>query len=340
MIAVILGPDYAMARARMKTICTDRDPSGDSTSSLDGKSISIRQVINDIASVGFFSAGRVVVVEGLIERLGKQGSRDNGNVPDWPRLFAAVPQESTLVLLDPGLASLPAAVKKALPKDASLDVSSPPRGPELLNWLQKSAKQHDSEMDQAAAKRLAESLYPQTWANAPRNPAYDRPPDMEALGNEVAKLALAAHPDPITQDHVATLVDRGTDDRLFTFLDAAANGNIAPAMVELEKLLDAGEDPAKLLAQLGQNIELGAVMAAAGHRDPRDVGRAIGIGNPARMAAIQRGMKQSPATSLRRVPLATNADRRMKRGELRDPLDALYDSILAIHLVRHSSPSN
>lgn len=337
MIAVILGPDYAMARARMKAICAKRDPSGDSTSTLDGKSVSIRQVINDIASVGFFAAGRVVVVEGLIERLGKQGSRDNGNVPDWPGLFAAVPEASTLVLLDPGLASLPAAVKKALPKEASVDVSAPPRGPQLLGWLQNTAKQAGSEIDQATARHLAESLYPQTWANAPRNPAYDRPPDTEALGNEIAKLALAAYPGPITRDHVAAMIDRGTDDRLFTFLDAAASGNISVAMIELEKLLEAGEDPAKLLAQLGQNVELGAVMAAAGRRDPAEVGRAIGIGNPARMSAIQRGLQgQSPARNLRRVPLATEADRRMKQGELREPLDALYDTILAIARSRAS----
>lgn len=331
MIAVVLGPDYAMARARMKAVCAKRDPSGDSTSFLDGKSVSIRQVINDIASVGFFSAGRVVVVEGLIERLGKQGSRDQGNVPDWPGLFAAVPEASTLVLLDPGTATLPAAVKKALPKDASVDVSAPPRGPHLLGWMQKTATHHGSEMDQTTARYLAESLYPQTWANAPRNPAYDRPPDMEALGNEIAKLALAAHPGPITRDHVVAMIDRGTDDRLFTFLDAAANGHIERALVEMDKLLDAGEDPAKLLAQLGQNVELGAVMSAAGRRDPAEVGRAVGIGNPARMSAIQRGLQgQSSATSLRRVPLATSADRRMKQGELRDPLDALYDTMLAI----------
>lgn len=331
MIAVILGPDYAMARARMKQICKKQDASGDSTSFLDGTSASIRRVINDISSIGFFSAGRVVVVEGLIERLGKQGSRDNGNIPDWSGLFASVPDASTLILLDPNLATLPAAVKKAIPEDASVDHSAPPRGPQLIGWIQKKAKKNDSEIDQQTARYLAESLYPQTWANAPRNPAYDRPPNMEALSNEIAKLALAAHPGSITRDHINAMIDRGTDDRIFTFLDAAASGNITVAMVELEKLIEAGEDPAKLLAKLDQNVELGAVMAAAERRDPAEVGKAIGLGNAARMSAIQRGLQgQAPSTSLRRVPLATAADRRMKQGQLREPLDALYDTILAI----------
>lgn len=338
MISVILGPDYAMARARMKAISAQRDTSGDSTSSLDGKSVSIRQVITDISSIGFFSTGRVVVVEGLIERLGKQGSKDGGNTPDWAGLFATVPDASTLILLDPGLASLPAAVKKALPAAATVDLCSPPRGPQLLSWIQKTAQQNGSEMDQNTARLLAESLYPQTWAQQPRNPMYDRPPDMELLANEIAKLALAAHPQLISRQLIMDLVDRGTDDRIFTFLDAAAAGNIGVATVELEKLLEAGENPAKLLAQLSQNIELGAVMATAERRDPAEVGKAMGLSNPARMSAIQRGLQgQSPSISLRRVGFTADADRRMKRGELRDPLDTLYDTMLAIAASRRTA---
>ena len=56
------------------------------------------------------------------------------------------------------------------------------------------------------------------------------------------------------------------------------------AVVELEKLLDAGEDPAKLLAQLSQNIELGAVMSAAGRRNPADVGKEVDVTIPSEKA--------------------------------------------------------
>jgi hypothetical protein len=135
LISVILGPDYGLAHQRLKAIRQQRDPSGDSTSTLDGKSVSIRQVIMDISSIGFFSAGRVVIVEDLIARLGKQGAKDGGNTPDWPGLFAAVQPESTLILIDTTLGSLPAMVKKALPKEATVDISKPPRGPQLVGWI-------------------------------------------------------------------------------------------------------------------------------------------------------------------------------------------------------------
>lgn len=338
MISVILGPDYAMAHARMNEIRRQRDPSGDSTSTLDGKSVSIQDVKMDIASIGFFSVGRVVIVEDLIARLGKQGAKDGGNAPDWSGLFATVPDASTLILVDTSLQSLPAAVKKALPDGATLDLCDPPRGPNLIKWIQKTAQANQSEIDQDAARLLAESLYPQTWMQKPRNPAFDRPPDMELLSNEIAKLTLAAYPGSITRSLIADLVDRGTDDRIFTFLDAAAAGNIGIAMVELDKLIEAGEDPAKLLAQLSQNVELGAVMSTAGRRSPADVGKDIGLSNPSRMQSIQRGLQgQSTASSLRRVTLAAAADRKMKTGQLRDPLDALYDALLAIAAQRGRS---
>lgn len=335
MICVVLGPDYAMARGRARDIARERDPSGDNTSTMDGKAASIRAVMMDIASVGFFSAGRVVIVEDLIARLGKQGAKDGGQVPDWPGLFSAVPDASTLVLLDPSLAALPAAVKKALPAMATVDLSEPPRGPHLVTWIRNRANVEQAQIDEPTARFLAESLYPQSWAQKSRNPAYDRPPDMEMLGNEIAKLALAAHPGPIRRDHIREMVDRGDEDRIFTFLDAAASGRLSAAMVELDHLLAAGEDPAKLLAQLSQNVELGAVMAAAGRRDPAAVGREIGLSNPQRMGSIQRSIGgQAPGTVLASVPLATAADRRMKQGELREPLDALYDAILAIAAAR------
>jgi DNA polymerase III delta subunit len=182
-------------------------------------------------------------------------------------------------------------------------------------------------------------MYPQSWAQEPRNPAYDRPPDMELLANEIAKLALAAHPNAISRQLIHDMVARESDDKLFTFLDAASAGNVGVAVVELDKLLDAGEDPGKLLAQLSQNVELGAVMSAGGRRNPADVGKDIGLANANRMTSIQRGLQgQSMSTSLRRVPLAADADRKMKTGALREPLDALYDLMLTIADRRKATP--
>lgn len=331
MIAIVLGPDGSMARDAVRGILRDRDPSGQSTSTIDGKTSSLKNIQMDATSVGFFSAGRVVIVEDVIARLGKLGARDGANPPDWGGLFKAIPDPSTLILLDPSLASVPAAVNKALPSDTKIFVSDPPRGRDLLQWIQGEATSEKSEIDDRNARLLAETLYPQGWSAKSNNPAFDRPPDLEALRNQIAKLAVAAHPGPITSSHITNLIPHGNEDQIFAFIDAATRGRIKEATVQLDRLLSAGEDPNKVLAQLSQTVELSVVMEAAGRRSPSEVGRDLRLQNANRMSSIERGLHgERLGQSGVAVRALESADRRMKRGELRDAVDALYDAIATI----------
>jgi DNA polymerase III delta subunit len=321
MIVVILGPDAGLARRTLKRVLADRDPSGQSTSWLDGNSVGIPAVIGDISSIGFFSAGRVVVVENLIARLGKQGSKENGNPPNWAGLYAAVPEASTLILIDPSLAELPALAKKPLPSGSIVEHSKPLRGPALIDWMIRTAKDAGGQMDKATAQDLAMTLYPQNWSAEPNNPLYDRPPDMELLQNEVQKLVLAAYPDSVTRDTVRAMTPREEQDQIFTFLDAAGSGNVPVAMQELHKLLAVGEDPAKLLAQ----------------RQANAIATDMGAKNPRQVQSMQRNLQgMSPAVAQTRSRIASEADRKFKTGQLKDPLDALYDTILRIARMRQA----
>lgn len=337
MIVIILGPDAGLARRTLKRVLADRDPGGQSTSWLDGNSVGIPAVIGDISSIGFFSAGRVVVVENLIARLGKQGSKENGNSPDWTALYGAVPDASTLVLIDPSLTELPALAKKPLPSSAIVEQSKPLRGPALIDWMIRIASDAGGKMDKATAQELAMTLYPQNWSAEPNNPLYDRPPDMELLENEIQKLVLAAHPNPVTQETVRAMTPREEQDQIFTFLDAAGNGNVPVAMQELHKLLAVGEDPAKLLAQLAGNIEIASVVAAGGRRQANAIATDMGARNPRQVQSMQRNLQgMSPAVAQTRSRIASEADRKFKTGQLKDPLDALYDTILRIARMRQA----
>lgn len=324
MIVIAVGPDASMVRHAVTKHAQKADPDGQSTSTLDGTSASMTDVIQAISSVGFFSPGRVVIVNDFISTMNKGGGRGK-NAPDWAALFGAVPDASTLILADPSLASVPSGVKKALPADAETFAGEPPRGPALIKWIRGGAKSLGSGMDDATARYLAERLYPQTWHRKGNNPAFDRPPNLEVIRSEIIKLATAAEPGEVTRDHIDDLVHRGDDDRIFGFIDAVISGNLAGATTELDRLVVAGEDPHRILAQLGQTIELTSMLAVAGCREPASVGKEIGLSNPARMNAIARGMRSSsPGQAKRAVRLMANADRMMKTGRLRDPMDVLH----------------
>lgn len=324
MIVVIIGPDGSMVRDAVRKHATAADPDGQSTSELDGNTVSMNDVIGAISSVGFFSTGRVVVVNNFISKSNKSGGRGK-SAPDWSSLFGAVPEASTLILADPSLATVPVALRRALPPDAVVVEGDPPRGPQLEKWIRSMVAQLDSDITEADARYFAERLYPQTWGRKGNNPAFDRPPDLALMASELEKLATAANPGPVTRQLIDQLVHRGDDDRIFGFIDAVVAGNIAGAITELDRLIAAGEDPHRMLAQLGQTIELTAVLAVADRREPASVGKEIGLANPARMNAIARGLRSaSPNRAKHAVQILSDADRRMKTGLLRDPVDTLH----------------
>ena len=139
---------------------------------------------------------------------------------------------------------------------------------------------------------------------------------------------VAAHPGEISDWEIRRLVNAGDNDQIFTFIDAASSGDIRKAAPELERLLAAGEDPYKILSQLASSVELAAVMSKADRRDPVDVGRELKLSNPARMSAVARGVRSQPQNMVPRVArVLEEVDLKMKTGELRDPVEALYTAL-------------
>jgi DNA polymerase III delta subunit len=341
MIVLIVGPDAALARREVMRQVAAHDPDGANTSFIDGRQATIGQVVAAVGSAGFFGGRRVVVVADLLARVGRGGKGEAGDdeeasaaegksALDLAHLFAAVPDQNVLVLVDASLTALPAAVKRIVPTGATVVVAEPPRGRPLLDWLRATARELGGAIDERAAQVLVETLYPQTWANKPTNPLYDRPPDTALLRNELAKLTTAADPGAVTADHVKALVTGAADDRLFRFLDAAAAGRLGAALGEWQQLALAGEEAAKITAQLLQQVELTAVAAAGAGQEPIAIGRQLGLSNPNRMAGIAASAgARDRDRAFAAVAGAVESDRALKRGRLRQPADQLYDLLVA-----------
>jgi DNA polymerase III delta subunit len=347
MIFLIHGPDAMMVQAHVANLVVKFDPDGANTTRLDGKSIAVAQAATMAGTPGFLGQARVILIDDLMARASKgTGSDGDDSAPakrgrasgglNLAPLFEAVAPDNVLILIDPTLASIPANIRKILPVDAEVLAGEPPRGNELINWIQRTAKAAGGSISPAVARELAELLFPQAWKAKPSNPRYDRPPDMELLRNEVEKLATAAHPGAIEARHLQALTEAGRVDRLFPFLEAAAAGQLPKAMAELRALLDAGEDVHRLSAQLAQQLELRAALDGAGGAEPVAVGRALGLTNPNRMVGVARSPRGGP--SRRAVDDARAIDRAMKTGELRDPAEALY--CLITHLAENALMSN
>ena len=329
MIAVFAGLDGATSRSIAYRLAAERDPSGQSTSRLDGRTASISEISGQVAAAGFFSPNRVVIVTDLLSRARRGGRKaDPDGVEESPvdigPIVAATREENLLILLETATATLPAAVSKALPSTASITISDPPRGQELVRWIQSRTEAEGGTIDTTAARQLAARLYPQSWSSTPSNPRYDRPPDMALLGNEIAKLVSAAWPGAVTVGTIEEMAINGDTDQIFKFADAAGQGNLRSALPELGRLIDAGEEPARLSAQLAQQAELGIVIDAAGSRPASTIARDLALGTPGRVSALQASMRRGGQAPARVLTATLESDRATKRGLLRTPADALY----------------
>lgn len=329
MIVLICGPDAALARASVQRVLDRYDPRRENTSVLDGRSVTLSNVITHVGSPGFLGQCRVVVVSDLMARASRprKGTTDPEEVSpsalDLAPLFASVAPGNVLVLVDPELGAVPASIKKIAPAKTERITGAPPRGTALLAWIADAARDAGSSLDQSTARYLADWLFPRSWSNEPANPRYDRPPGLDLLRTEIEKLAAAAHPGPIQRRHVDLLAHRGEQDQIFRFTDAVAQQRLPAALQELTNLLDAGEEPYRLAAQMYQQLELSAVLAEAGPgRDPVTIGRELGLSNPNRMASIAASRRHTTGAASLRGPLRT--ERLTKRGWLRKPEDAIF----------------
>ena len=332
MIAVFAGLDGAASRTAAFALAREHDPTGQSTSRLDGRTASISEIVSQAAAAGFFGPSRVVIVTDLLSRAKRGGKRadvesgDDGAVDIGP-VVSGTREQNVLILLETATATLPATVSKALPSTATVTISDPPRGQALVAWIQRRVELEGGTIAAADARLLAARLYPQTWSSAPNNPRYDRPPDTELLANEIAKLVSAAWPEAVSGAVISEMAINGDFDQIFRFGDAASQGNLGAALPELTRLLDAGEEPARLSAQLAQQAELGVVIGAAGSRPAAAIARDLSLGSPGRVNALQNTMRRSQRSPEQLHGAALEADRATKRGRLRTPTDALYSSL-------------
>ncbi len=235
-VCAVFGDETFLRRQaiiRLRSAVLGGDDGDFSLTTFEGRGTPLRDVHEELSTVAMFGGGRrLVVVEGADDFV----SRWRAELED----YIAKPSRSGVLVLD--LKSLPANTRlyKMIAADGLLIDCRAPTPARLTKWLADWAKRrHGVQLNPAAADVLAEIVGP----------------ELGLLDQELAKLALTAGDDrKITPEMVQRNVGGWRAKTTWEMLDAAMDGNVAKAMLQLDRLLSSGEQPIGLLGQISASL--------------------------------------------------------------------------------------
>jgi DNA polymerase III subunit delta len=218
-------------RAAVLGCCGD---DGDfSLTTFEGRSTPFRDVHEVLSTVAMFGSGcRLAIVENADDFV----TRYRSQLED----YVAKPSRSGVLALDVDTLPSNTRLYKSIASEGLLIDCGSPTPAKLCKWLADWAKQrHKVQLSPAAAETLVELIGP----------------ELGLLEQELAKLALTAGEDKtVSPELISRTVGGWRTKTTWEMLDAALDGNVSEAMLQLDRLLASGEQPVGLLGQISATL--------------------------------------------------------------------------------------
>lgn len=235
-ICVLFGDEPLLKRyalSELKEHVLSGDDAEFSVTTLSGRDAQLRDVRDALATRALFGGGRHLVV---VDEADEFVSRHRSELES----YVAKPTGGSVLVLDVKLWPATTRLYKALAESGLQIECKFPAPAKLLKWLVSHAKKaHQAELEPAAAELLAETLEP----------------ELGLFDQELAKLAaMAVGQGPITTKMVKEAVAGWRVQTAWDMLDAALAGETATALLQLERLLLAGEAPIALMGQISSSL--------------------------------------------------------------------------------------
>ena len=235
-VCVLFGDESFLKRQAMLRLREAVLGGGDgdfSFTTFEGKNAELRDVLAELETLAMFGSGKRLV---LVDEADDFVGRYRANLEDY---VAAPASGGVLVLELKSFASNTKLYKAVAASGLPIDCKAPTGAP-LVRWLVQWAKQtHQVQVPQTAAEMLVDLVGP----------------ELGLLDQELAKLALLAGKDKkITAEMVTQSVGSWRAKTTWEMLDAVMDGNARAALVQLDRLLSAGEQPVALLGQISASL--------------------------------------------------------------------------------------
>ena len=269
MFYIFHGPDQFSAKAllnRLKARLGSPEMVDLNTTALDGKSISLNDLVHHASAMPFLADKRLVIVTNYLTRIGSTGNAkgDKDALEKLDQFLDDLPPTTNLIFMeDNTLRKSHRILKKGLAIDKCVHDFSSISPQRLPQWIEKRVKSKDAEIERQAAIALA-------------NVVGD---NLRQLDNEIEKLTLYVNNSrSITLADVELLCPYTADSETFAMANAIGRGDLKAAQNQLHKRLEEGQTaPAIMGGIAGQFRGLLEVksMAAQG-LSPKEIAEAKG----------------------------------------------------------------
>jgi len=280
-----------------------------SFNTFEGRGALFRDVHEVLSTVAMFGDGRRLVV---VDDADEFVTRCRAQLEN----YVARPSRNGVLVLD--LNSLPGNTRlyKSIAASGRLIECKAPTPARLGKWISEWGKQHHHiVLPPPAAETLIELIGP----------------ELGLLDQELAKLALMADNDhKITPELVGRAVGGWRTKTTWEMLDAALDGNVREAMLQLDRLLASGEQPIGLLGQISASLRRFAVATRLVVQS-ETAGRRVNLRNALEQAGIRSFVLQKAERQLRQLGRQRGAQ--LYRRLLQADLDLKGESAMPPRLI-------
>ena len=324
MLYIFFGPDSFSRREALEQLKAALDSDGmlqSATVIFDGRQVTPQEVMAACDTAPFFSSHRLVIIEGLLQRVAqgprsgrsRRRSAEASTAGPWQALADYVdrmPPTTTLVLLDGDVPS-GSPLLDVLSSKGRVRQFRPPDKRALPHWIQSRAQSLGLRIDGGAVGLLAELIGNDLWA----------------LASELEKLATYADGRPVREEEVRALVSASRELEVWGLLDAIVDGKPAAALKLLRRLFAQGRDATPILLMVQRQYRLLAIareMLDAGATS-RSIGERVGLSGYGLDRLLERASRHPLSRTRMAFRCLLEADIAIKRG--------IYDAELAVELL-------
>ena len=299
MLYVFYGPDEFRRSEELRRLRRELDRDGNlahntvTIESADVRGLTPGELRAACHTASFFAEDRLVVVEGLLGRLGGRSRRGrrgrtasaepsgaNGDAEAFMDVLANLPPTTTVVLMEEGITD---AVAGSVPEGAALKKFDSLKRDELRGWAVQRARTQGAEFAAGALERLV-SLFDGTH--------------LGEIAGEIDKLATYAGGRAITSEDVDELVTGALSYMYWDLTDAVIEGRADRALSVLRGM-DAKNQPPQLLTYMlvrqYRQLLLAQTLLREGMSQPQ-IGTTMGLqGYPLRKIIEQATRYPAPA---------------------------------------------